>query len=158
MARTRILEDYSDDDEGILSLKAEDVVTLISESGNGWSLLRADGGEEGWFPSGYTHTIQRYIEVDDEKGKVVPLHPSHCALHCRLPAGHIPAPLSHLLPWPWWITDSHALITGRLRLLTPSALAPAGQWYREGRQRRGGRRPPVVGRVRGQPARLRRRR
>jgi len=58
---------------GILSLKADQTVTMLSETGNGWSLLRADGGEEGWFPSGYTQEVRKFVEIEDEQGKVHPL-------------------------------------------------------------------------------------
>ena len=41
--------EYLDSDEGILSLPADEGVTLLAAETNGWSLIRADSGLEGWY-------------------------------------------------------------------------------------------------------------
>eukprot|EP00290_Baffinella_frigidus_P027853 CAMPEP_0180237564 /NCGR_PEP_ID=MMETSP0987-20121128/30435_1 /TAXON_ID=697907 /ORGANISM="non described non described, Strain CCMP2293" /LENGTH=275 /DNA_ID=CAMNT_0022203975 /DNA_START=44 /DNA_END=867 /DNA_ORIENTATION=+ len=58
MSRYKVSHAYSDSDEGILTLPADETVTLLAAEANGWSLLRTDSGLEGWFPSSYVQPVR----------------------------------------------------------------------------------------------------
>ena len=59
------LQDYTDEDEGILSLHAGEGCVVLSESDKGWSLIRTDDLDEGWFPTGFLRFTHAIVEVED---------------------------------------------------------------------------------------------
>ena len=69
--RVKVEEEYNDSDEGILSLKKGELGSASGEEANGWAQLRADSGEEGWFPAGYVRFTRKYVELEEEEDKVM---------------------------------------------------------------------------------------
>jgi len=64
------LQDYTDEDEGILSLHAGEGCVVLSESDKGWSLIRTDDLDEGWFPTGFLRFIHAIVEVEDLESRI----------------------------------------------------------------------------------------
>ena len=65
-----VLQDYTDEDEGILSLHAGEGCVVLSESDKGWSLIRTDDLDEGWFPTGFLRFIHAIVEVEDLESRI----------------------------------------------------------------------------------------
>ena len=46
----RITFDYVGSEHGVLSLRAGDIATFLEPKDRGWCMLRANTGQEGYFP------------------------------------------------------------------------------------------------------------
>jgi hypothetical protein len=72
-------QDYTDEDEGILSLHAGEGCVVLSESDKGWSLIRTDDLDEGWFPTGFLKFIHAIVEVEDLESRISKAYSRLCS-------------------------------------------------------------------------------
>ena len=40
---------------------------VIRQEDSGWSFLRTERGDEGWFPTSFIEPLQKYVEILDEE-------------------------------------------------------------------------------------------